>query len=99
MQVWLCGAIFVGLAAAVVIWAGYRFSVGSLGYEPALAGQPIATMAEHPSTGLAATIAKLPIYPAHEFFRGIFDTMRRVGAHHDSVYLLGRLSYGGQSAS
>jgi len=91
----LYGVAFALLTAAVVIWGGYRFSVGSLGYEPALVGQHIAAAAAHPSSGLAATIAKLPIYPAHEFVRGIFDTTRRVDAHRDPVYLLGQLSQGG----
>ncbi|MGH6975982.1 MAG: ArnT family glycosyltransferase, partial [Stellaceae bacterium] len=91
-RVWLDGAAFAALAAAVVIWGGYRFSVGSLGYEPALVGQQIAATAAHPATGLAATVAKLPIYPAHEFLRGIFDTTRRVDAHRDPVFLLGQLS-------
>ncbi|MGH6983719.1 MAG: ArnT family glycosyltransferase [Stellaceae bacterium] len=94
-RVWLYGTAFVVLAAVMVIWGGYRFSVGSLGYEPALVGQQIVTTVAHPSTGLAASIAKLPIYPAHEFFRGIFDTSRRVDAHHDPVFLLGHLSQGG----
>jgi len=92
---WLRGVSLAVLTAALVIWAGYRFSVGSLGYEPALAGQHIARAAQHPSTGFAADLAKLPIYPAHEFFRGIFDTTRRVDAHRDPVYLLGQLSQGG----
>ena len=94
-RIWLYGTAFVALAAVMVIWGGYRFSVGSLGYEPALVGQQIAATAAHPATGLAASIAKLPIYPAHEFFRGIFDTSRRVDAHHDPVFLLGHLSQGG----
>ena len=94
-RVWLYGTAFTALAAVMVIWGGYRFSVGSLGYEPALVGQQIVATAAHPATGLAASIAKLPIYPAHEFLRGIFDTTRRVDAHHDPVFLLGQLSQGG----
>ncbi|HYL33203.1 MAG TPA: glycosyltransferase family 39 protein [Stellaceae bacterium] len=92
---WLRGTALAILAAALVIWAGYRFSVGSLGYEPALAGEHIVAAVQHPSTGFAADLAKLPIYPAHEFFRGIFDTTRRVDAHRDPVYVLGQLSHGG----
>lgn len=92
---WLRGSALASLTAVVVIWGGYRFSVGSLLYEPALAGQALTTPAASAHGGLAYTIAKLPIYPAHEFWRGIFDTVRRVGAHHDPVYLLGRLGYGG----
>ncbi|MDE1930357.1 MAG: glycosyltransferase family 39 protein [Alphaproteobacteria bacterium] len=94
-RIWIYGTAFATLAAVMVIWGGYRFSVGSLGYEPALVGQQIAATAAHPATGLAASIAKLPVYPAHEFFRGIFDTSRRVDAHHDPVFLLGHLSQGG----
>jgi len=93
MRTWLCGTALTVLAAALVIWAGYRFSIGSLLYETALPGQAIA--APQPAHGIVSTVAKLPIYPAHEFFRGIFDTTRRVGAHHDPVYLLGRLAHGG----
>ncbi len=91
-RVWLRAFAFTVVAAAVVIWAGYRFSIGSLLYETALSGQLIA--APHPAHGLASIIAKLPIYPAHEFFRGIFDTLRRVDAHHDPVYMFGRVSPG-----
>ncbi|MDE2228820.1 MAG: glycosyltransferase family 39 protein [Alphaproteobacteria bacterium] len=93
-RIWLRGAALATLAAAVMIWGGYRFSVGSLLYQPSLAGQEsVAPRIEH--TGLAYAIAKLPIYPAPAFFRGIFDTTRRVGAHHDPVYLFGRLGHGG----
>ena len=92
-RAWLRAMVLAALAGAFVIWGGYRFSLGSLLYHPALAGQTIAH--PQPAHGLAGTIARLPIYPAHAFFRGIFDTIRRVGAHHDPVYLLGRLSHGG----
>lgn len=93
VRIWLRGAALTTLAAGVVIWAGYRFSVGSLLYATAIPGQLIA--APHPAHGVVASLAGLPIYPAHEFWRGIFDTLRRVGAHHDPVYLFGRVAYGG----
>jgi len=92
-RIWLRGTAASALAAGLTIWSGYRFSIGSLLYETSLPGQAIA--APHPAHGIVSTVAKLPIYPAHEFFRGVFDTMRRVGAHHDPVYLLGRLAHGG----
>lgn len=92
VRAWLCGAALTVAAAAVVIWAGYGFSIGSLLYETALPGQLVA--APRPAHGLAYAVARLPVYPAHEFFRGIFDTLRRVDAHHDPVYLFGRVSPG-----
>jgi 4-amino-4-deoxy-L-arabinose transferase-like glycosyltransferase len=90
--VWLGASVTAVLVAALAIWGGYRFSVGSLLYQPPLAGQVLAT--PHSAHGLLYAIAQLPIYPAHEFFRGLLDTLRRVSAHDDPVYLFGRLNHG-----
>ncbi len=87
----LRGAVFA-LAAAVVIWAGYGFDVGSLAkpghqFHSAFERQP-------PEPGLPWLLSRTLenwTLPAPKFFEGLIDVLHHNERGHGS-YLLGRIS-------
>jgi Dolichyl-phosphate-mannose-protein mannosyltransferase len=92
---WARGALIACVAAALMIWGGYRFSTGSLLYQPPLASEAASIPPKPDQPGPIYAIAKQDFYPAPAFFRGILDTALRVDRQSDPVYLLGRKGKGG----
>jgi 4-amino-4-deoxy-L-arabinose transferase-like glycosyltransferase len=90
----LGGALVAGLVALLVIWAGYRFSVGPINErtaDSAVASAPAAQARGRPD-GLkrrVASVLRLPLFPAPEYFRGVRDLRaeNRIGERKN--YLLG----------
>jgi 4-amino-4-deoxy-L-arabinose transferase-like glycosyltransferase len=88
------GALVAGLVALLVIWAGYRFSVGPINErtaDSAVAAAPAALARDRPD-GLkrrVASLLRLPLFPAPEYFRGVRDLRaeNRIGERKN--YLLG----------
>jgi 4-amino-4-deoxy-L-arabinose transferase-like glycosyltransferase len=88
------GALVAGLVALLVIWAGYRFSVGPINERTAnsaVAAAPAALARDRPD-GLkrrVASLLRLPLFPAPEYFRGVRDLRaeNRIGERKN--YLLG----------
>src|SRR3954447_2827154 len=88
------GALVPGRVALLVIWAGYRFSVGPINErtaDSAVAAAPAALARDRPD-GLkrrVASLLRLPLFPAPEYFRGVRDLRaeNRIGERKN--YLLG----------
>jgi hypothetical protein len=85
----LAGTTLAAIAALVVVWAGYRFSIGRLDDLPAMdyMGTPVL-----PPTGqrsdLVAWLCRLPL-PAPEFWHG-FLYLRAHDAHGHLAFLFGQ---------
>lgn len=78
--------VFSVPVALVVIWAIYDFSIGSLLYEDPATGL---TDPQGTGRGWAYAIVKLNVFPAHEFWRGLLDALRRADDDPPD-FLLGR---------
>ena len=84
------------LGACLLVWAGYRFSIGSLRN----AGAPPSHRALDAHAGRSrqllystySAVASIPL-PAPEFFRGVRDAKGRISID-EGAYALGRIHYG-----
>ncbi|HVL18147.1 MAG TPA: hypothetical protein VM387_09120, partial [Gemmatimonadales bacterium] len=91
----LGGALGAGLVALLVIWAGYRFSIGPINERattPGVAASPAqAGSVARPGSlkGRVAEVFRMPIFPAPEYVRGIREIRggHRIGERKN--YLLG----------
>jgi hypothetical protein len=84
------GAAVATLVALLVVWAGYRFSIG-----PIKEGAPAATTAA-PRPNRAggfkqdvAAVLRVPVFPAPGFARGVLDLRRENRTGERKNYLLG----------
>jgi 4-amino-4-deoxy-L-arabinose transferase-like glycosyltransferase len=83
------GALAAGLVALLVVWAGYRFSVGPVNQPvpgavvspPAVPGGPLKRT--------VAAVLRLPIFPAPEYARGLRDLRGENRLGERKNYLLG----------
>jgi hypothetical protein len=85
----LGGALAAGLVALLVVWAGYRFSIGPINQPvPGAVVAPPASRAG-PLKQSVAAVLRLPVFPAPEYARGIRDLRgeNRIGERKN--YLLG----------
>jgi hypothetical protein len=87
------GALVAGLVALLVIWAGYRFSVGPVneGRANEPAAVTTAALARRPSDlkrGIAAVL-RMPVFPAPGYVRGVLDLKRENRTGERKNYLLG----------
>ncbi len=83
------GALAVGLVALLVVWAGYRFSIGPINQPvPGAVAAPPGARAG-PLKRAVAAVLRLPVFPAPEYARGIRDLRgeNRIGERKN--YLLG----------
>lgn len=81
-------AVLAGAVALLTLWAGYRFSVGPINRGPLAgqtaveraAGQPPRDAPDPPGSRTLkrrlARLASLPVYPAPEYWRGIYHVRR-----------------------
>ena len=85
----------VWLTALVVLWTGYRFSVGPIvpvrGPQHCESSTPCLADSLPPAV---AALATAPVYPAPEFVRGLVAYARE-GRTGRKAYLLGRRTFGG----
>jgi hypothetical protein len=85
---WLGRAAQAALAAGLVVWAGYRFSMG--------ASKDLATTGERlvDSTPVVPVIGDARVIPAPEYFAGIRELKEHAALGHRS-FLLGEVQYRG----
>ncbi len=86
----------VWVSAAIVLWAGYRFSVGPIVPEGWTdpCGAPGSGCAENGLTRAAIAAGRIPVFPAPELIRGVVWTARSGGVGR-KAYLLGEWKWGG----
>ncbi|HEY9444036.1 MAG TPA: glycosyltransferase family 39 protein, partial [Gemmatimonadales bacterium] len=87
----LGGALVAGVVALLVIWAGYRFSIGPINERATTPGVAASPAQAGPGSlkGRVAAIFRMPIFPAPEYVRGIREIRgkNRIGERRN--YLLG----------
>jgi 4-amino-4-deoxy-L-arabinose transferase-like glycosyltransferase len=84
------GAVVAAVVALLVVWAGYRFSIGPIN-EGTPGAAPHAPRAERPG-GIkreVAAILRLPVFPAPGYARGVLDLRRENRTGERKNYLLG----------
>jgi hypothetical protein len=86
------GALVASLVALLVIWAGYRFSIGPINERAADSAVAATPQPRDGPGGLkrrVASLLRLPLFPAPEYFRGVRDLRaeNRIGERKN--YLLG----------
>jgi hypothetical protein len=88
------GALVAGLVAVLVIWAGYRFSVGPINEGRTGEPAPVATAApvRRPSElkRQIATLLRTPVFPAPGYVRGVLDLRQENRVGERKNYLLGQ---------
>jgi hypothetical protein len=84
------GAVVAAVVALLVVWAGYRFSIGPIN-EGTPGGAPHATRTERPGgfKREVAAILRLPVFPAPGYARGVMDLRRENRTGERKNYLLG----------
>ena len=82
-------ALVAGLIAVLVVWAGYRFSIGPINQR--VAGAVVAPTATRPGPlkRRVAAVLRLPVFPAPEYVRGIRDLRGENRLGDRKNYLLG----------
>ena len=84
------GAVVAAVVALLVVWAGYRFSIGPIN-EGTPGAAPHAPSAERPGgfKREVAAILRLPVFPAPGYVRGVMDLRRENRTGERKNYLLG----------
>jgi len=80
------------LAIVLVVWAGYRFSIGSVTHADVMSHPRIDRLVGASGTfhNWAYAAAEFPLIPAPAFFRGL-DALRKMQADGQKGYLLGQI--------
>jgi hypothetical protein len=82
-------ALVAGLIALLVVWGGYRFSVGPINQRAAGAAVAPAETRPGPLKRRVTAVLRLPVFPAPEYVRGIRDLRGENRLGDRKNYLLG----------